>query len=260
MQNKTALITGASSGIGYELAKILAKNCDVLVLVSRRQERLLEVKKELENSSRVFVKIIVKDLSQPGAVDDIYRELESEKISVDILINNAGVGHLGSFTETDWRHDTDMIATNIMALTHMTKLFVKDMIVRKNGKIINVASTAAFQPGPFMAVYYASKAYVLSFSEAIANELQGTGVTVTALCPGPTATDFAKVAEMERSRLFSIKPPASAAAVARYGYDAMMKGKTVAVHGVVNKIIAFSVRLSPRKLVPLISRRLHEKN
>jgi short-subunit dehydrogenase len=260
MRNKTALITGASSGIGYEFAKILAKDCDVLVLVSRRRERLLEVKRELENSAAVSVKIIVKDLSQPGAGEDIYNELESEKISVDILINNAGVGHLGAFTEIDWRQDTDMIATNITALTHMTKLFVKGMIARKKGKIMNVASTAAFQPGPLMAVYYASKAYVLSFSEAIAYELQGTGVTVTALCPGPTATDFAKVADMERSKLFMFKPPASASDVARYGYDAMMKGKTVAVHGVVNKIIAFSVRLSPRKYLPLIVRRLHEKN
>jgi short-subunit dehydrogenase len=260
MRNKTALITGASSGIGYEFAKILAKDCDVLVLVSRRRERLLEVKRELENSAAVSVKIIVKDLSQPGAGEDIYNELESEKISVDILINNAGVGHLGAFTEIDWRQDTDMIATNITALTHMTKLFVKGMIARKKGKIMNVASTAAFQPGPLMAVYYASKAYVLSFSEAIAYELRGTGVTVTALCPGPTATDFAKVAVMERSKLFRFKPPASASDVARYGYDAMMKGKTVAVHGVVNKIIAFSVRLSPRKYLPLIVRRLHEKN
>jgi uncharacterized protein len=260
MRNKTALITGASSGIGYEFAKILAKDSDVLVLVSRRRERLLEVKRELEDSAPVSVKIIVKDLSQPGAVEDIYRELESEKMSVDILINNAGVGHLGSFTETDWRHDADMIATNITALTHMTKLFVKDMIVRKKGRIMNVASTAAFQPGPLMAVYYASKAYVLSFSEAIANELRGTGVTITALCPGPTATNFAKVADMERSKLFMLKPPASASDVAHYGYDAMMKGKTVVVPGVVNKIIAFSVRLSPRKLLPLISRRLNEKN
>jgi hypothetical protein len=260
MRNKTALITGASSGIGYEFAKILAKDCDVLVLVSRRRERLLEVKRELENSAAVSVKIIVKDLSQPGAGEDIYNELESEKISVDILINNAGVGHLGAFTEIDWRQNTDMIATNITALTHMTKLFVKGMIARKKGKIMNVASTAAFQPGPLMAVYYASKAYVLSFSEAIAYELRGTGVTVTALCPGPTATDFAKVADMERSNLFRFKPPASASDVARYGYDAMMKGKTVAVHGVVNKIIAFSVRLSPRKLLPLIVRHLHKKN
>ncbi len=260
MRNKTALITGASSGIGYEIAKILAKDSDILVLVSRKRERLLEVKRELENYAPVSVKVIVKDLSQPGAVEDIYRELESEKISVDILINNAGVGHLGSFTETDWRHDADIIATNITALTHMTKLFVKDMIARKKGRIMNVASTAAFQPGPLMAVYYASKAYVLSFSEAIANELRGTGVTITALCPGPTATNFAKVADMERSKLFMLKPPASAMDVAHYGYDAMMKGKTVAVHGAVNKIIAFSVRLSPRKLLSLISRRLNEKN
>jgi len=259
MRDKTALITGASSGIGYEFAKLLAKECDVLVLVSRRQERLLDVKRELENSAPVSVKIIVKDLSQPGAVEDIYRELEREKISVDVLINNAGVGHLGAFAGTDWRRDSDMIAINITALTLMTKLFVKGMVERKKGKIMNVASTAAFQPGPLMSVYYASKAYVLSFSEAIAYELQGTGVTVTALCPGPTDTDFAKAADMEQSKLFRIKPPASASNVARYGYDAMIKGKTVAIPGVINKITTFSVRISPRKLLPLIVSRLHEK-
>jgi len=260
MQNKTALITGASGGIGYEFAKLLAKDCAVLVLVARSLDRLLEVKKELESISDVSVSVmtIAKDLSKPGVAEEIYRELKNENISVDILINNAGIGNLGKFADTDWQKDAEMISLNIVALTHLTKLFVKGMIERRSGKIVNVASTAAFQPGPLMAVYYASKAYVLSFSEAIANELKGTGVNVTVLCPGPTATGFVKAAAMEESRLFKIRRPAKAVDVARYGYEAMIKGKTVAIHGIISKIVAFSTRLAPRHILPSIYRRIYE--
>jgi short-subunit dehydrogenase len=258
MQNRTALITGASGGIGYEFAKLLAKDCSVLVLVARSLDRLREVKKELESSAGVSVRIIAEDLSKPGAAEEIYRELENENISVDILINNAGIGNLGKFAETDWQKDAEMISLNIVALTHLTKLFVKGMIERKNGKIVNVASTAAFQPGPLMAVYYASKAYVLSFSEAIANELKDTGVDVTVLCPGPTATGFVKAAAMGESWLFKIRRPARALDVARYGYKAMAKGKTVAIHGIMSKIVIFSIRLAPRNILRSIARRLNE--
>jgi len=258
MKNKTALITGASGGIGYEFAKLLAKDCSALVLVARSLNRLLEVKKELESIADVSVRTIAKDLSKPGAAEEIYRELEDENISVDILINNAGIGNLGKFAETDWQKDAEMISLNMVALTHLTKLFVKGMIERRSGKIVNVASTAAFQPGPLMAVYYASKAYVLFFSEAIANELKGTGVDMTVLCPGPTATGFVKAAAMGESRLFKSRRPAKAADVARYGYKAMTKGKTVAVHGIISKIVAFSVRLAPRNIVLSIARRLNE--
>jgi short-subunit dehydrogenase len=258
MQNKTALITGASGGIGYEFAKLLAKDCSMLVLVARSSDRLLDVKKELESIARVSVKIIARDLSKPGVTEEIYRELKSENISVDILINNAGIGSLGNFAESDWQKEAEMISLNIVALTHLTKLFVKGMAARQSGKIVNVASTAAFQPGPLMAVYYASKAYVLSFSEAIANELKGTGVDVTILCPGPTATGFVKAAAMGQSRLFRSRQPAVAADVARYGYEAMTKGKTVAIHGTINKIMAFSVRLTPRNILLSIVRRLND--
>ncbi|HXY54316.1 MAG TPA: SDR family oxidoreductase [Nitrospirota bacterium] len=258
MQNKTALITGASGGIGYEFAKLLAKDCSVLILVARSLDRLLEVKKELESIADVSVRTIAKDLSKPGVTEEIYRELENENISVDILINNAGIGSLGKFAETDWQKDAEMISLNIVALTHLTKLFVKGMIERRSGKIVNVASTAAFQPGPLMAVYYASKAYVLSFSEAIANELKGTGVNMTVLCPGPTATGFVKAAAVGESRLFRIRRPAEALDVARYGYEAMMKGKTVAIHGMLSKIVALSTRVAPRNALLSISRRLNE--
>ncbi len=259
MKNQTALITGASGGIGYEFAKLLAQDCSMLLLVARNRDRLAEVKKELETAAPVSVLIIEKDLSKSGAAEEIYGELKSKNISPDILINNAGFGDHGAFSETDWPKEEKMIAVNITALTRMTKLFVQGMVERRSGRIVNVASTAAFQPGPFMAVYYASKAYVLSFSEAVANELKGTGVTVTALCPGPTDTGFATAARMERTNLFTLTKPASAAAVARYGYEAMQKGRTVAVHGVLNKILAFSVRTAPRKMVPVLVRWLHEK-
>lgn len=259
MKKQTALITGASGGIGYEFAKLLAQDCSTLVLVARNRDRLAEVKKELETAAPVSVLLIEKDLAQPGAADEIYRELKSRNIGVDVLINNAGFGDHGAFSETDWVREEKMIAVNITALTQMTKLFVTSMVERKRGRILNVASTAAFQPGPFMAVYYASKAYVLSFSEAIANELKGTGVTVTVLCPGPTDTGFAIAARMEHTRLFTFAKPDSATDVAHYGYEAMQNGKTVAIHGALNKILAFSVRTAPRKLLPSIIRLLHEK-
>jgi short-subunit dehydrogenase len=259
VKNQTALITGASSGIGREFAKLLAQDCSTLVLVARNRDRLAEVKKELETAASVSIVLIEKDLAKPGAADEIYHEIKSKNISVDILINNAGFGDHGAFLETDWRKEEKMIAVNITALTRMTKLFVQDMAERKSGRILNVASTAAFQPGPFMAVYYASKAYVLSFSEAVANELTGTGVTVTVLCPGPTETGFAATARVERTNLFTLTKPAPAAVVARYGYNAMQKGKTVAVPGVLNKTLVFSVRTAPRKLLPIIVRWLHKK-
>jgi short-subunit dehydrogenase len=206
----------------------------------------------------VNVQVIPRDLSIAGAAAQVYDELEQAHISVDILINNAGFGCHGAFVDREWQSESDMIAVNITALTHLSKLCAKGMVARKSGRIMNVASTAAFLPGPFMAVYYASKAYVLSFSEALANELQGTGVTVTALCPGPTTTGWASTAGVERSRLFHYIRPAAAPDVARYGYDAMMKGKVVAVHGMLNKLTTLSLRTAPRWLPPAIVRWLHK--
>jgi uncharacterized protein len=258
MHKTTALITGASRGIGYEFAKLLAKDCGTLVLVARSENRLNDVKKELEASAPVNVLVLPRDLSIAGAAERIYQELEEAQITVDILINNAGFGGYGAFVDRDWQNESDMIAVNITSLTHLTKLFANNMVARKSGRIVNVASTASFLPGPYMAVYYASKAYVLSFSEALANELQGTGVTVTALCPGPTVTGWASTAGVERSRLFQYIRPASAADVARFGYETMNQGKVVAVHGLLNKLMVMSLRTAPRWLLPVIVRWLHK--
>jgi uncharacterized protein len=259
LRNQTALVTGATGGIGYEFARLLAGSCGRLVLTGRNRDRLAAAKKELENTGGADITVFPADLSDPAAAEELFRELERAKIEVDILVNNAGFGGHGAFVETNWKKEEAMLAVNVTAMTHLTKLFVKGMAERKRGRIVNVSSTAAFQPGPFMAVYYASKAYVLSFSEALASELKGTGVTVTALCPGPTKTGFATAAGMERTRLFRYAKVASPKDVARCGYQAMMKGKPVAVHGMLNKIAVFGIRLAPRRLVPRIVRWLHEE-
>jgi len=258
MHKTTALITGASGGIGYEFAKLLAKDCATLVLVARSEDKLHDIKKELEAVAPVRVLVLPRDLSLADAATQLYEELTQAHITVDILINNAGFGGHGAFVDRDWQSESDMIAVNITALTHLSKLCAKGMVARKSGRIVNVASTAAFLPGPFMAVYYASKAYVLSFSEALASELQGTGVTVTALCPGPTTTGWASTAGVERSRLFHYIRPATAADVARYGYEAMMQGKGGAIHGMLNKLTTLSLRSAPRWLPPAIVRWLHK--
>jgi len=246
---KSALITGASSGIGRDFARLLARDGYHLFLVARSEGKLQEVAEEVGHAS-----VIVADLASPAAPQKIFDAAGP----VDVLINNAGFGISGPFVETDLKAELEIIQVNIAALTHLTKLFVRPMVARKSGRIMNVASTAAFQPGPLMAVYYATKAYVLSFSEAIADELNGTGVTVTALCPGPTSTGFAAVAGMESSRLFSVTRPMNSEAVARYGIRAMQHGKRVAIPGVANKLMAQSLRVSPRRLVTTIVRKLQE--
>lgn len=256
MANQTALVTGASGGIGYEFAKILAANKHDLVLVARNRARLEEIARELTQHHLVKVKVIDKDLSLLNSVDEIVRELQGEGIQIEVLVNNAGFGDYGPFLETGWDKEHQMIQLNITALTYLTKLFAKAMVARGSGRICNVASTAAFQPGPLMAVYFATKAYVLSFSEAIASELEGTGVTITALCPGPTETGFQQSANAAASGLFK-GPIPSAESVARYGYDAMMKGKTVAIHGWVNFLMTESVRFAPRKMVTKVVKALN---
>jgi uncharacterized protein len=255
----TALITGASNGIGLELAKVHASKGDNLVLVARNLSKLNELKATLEQQFNVKVYTIGKDLSQLDAVQAVYDETTQQKIQVDYLINNAGFGEFGMFVETDWHKEAQMIQLNIRALTQFTKLYLRDMVARRSGKIMNVASTAAFQSGPMMAVYYATKAYVLSFSEAVDNEVRDKGVTITALCPGATESGFQAAAAMEESALVKDRKLPTSQVVAEYGYKAMMRGKTVAIHGWLNTILATSVRFLPRALVVKVTRKIQDK-
>ncbi|HZV12640.1 MAG TPA: SDR family oxidoreductase [Candidatus Kapabacteria bacterium] len=254
---QTALITGASSGIGYELAKLFARDGYDLILIARGEERLRSVAEELANQYKVKTKAIAKDLSLLSSSAEIYEQLTKEDIEIDVLINDAGFATFGPFAETELYAELDVIQVNITTLTQLTKLFLDGMVRRNRGRILNVASTAGFQPGPLMAIYYASKAYVISFSEALANELRGTDITVTALCPGPTRTGFQKRANMEDSKL-SQGVIMDAATVARIGYKGLMKGKTIVIPGFKNKLLALSVRLSPRKMVTDVVRRMQE--
>ena len=255
----TALITGASSGIGAELARIHASRGGNLVLVARREDRLNQIKAELEKEFHVEVAVIAKDLSDAAAPEEIVREIASRGIEIDCLINNAGFGGHGLFHERAWEKDRSMIQVNVMALTALTRLLLPAMVQRKRGRILNVASTAGFLPGPLQAVYYATKAYVISLSEALANELAGTGVTVTALCPGTTESEFAGQAGVTETRAFKMGV-ASAKDVATYGYEAMMKGEVLAVHGATNKIVFHGLlRALPRRVVTKISRSAMEK-
>jgi short-subunit dehydrogenase len=252
----TALITGASSGIGLELANIHASKGVNLVLVARNKPILDELKHKFEQHFKISVYVIEKDLSKPDSAQEVYAETTKQNIQIDYLINNAGFGDFGMFYETDWYKELQMINLNITTLTQFTKLYLREMVVRKSGKIMNVASTAAFQPGPMMAVYFATKAYVLSFSEAIGNEVIHNGITVTSLCPGMTESGFKKAAAMKNSGFVKGKKLPTAKEVAEFGYNSMMKGKSVAIHGFMNKVIANSVRFLPRNLVVTLIRKI----
>ncbi len=257
--SKTALITGSSNGIGYELAKVLAQKDNNLVLVARSKDKLDELKNELEKSHNIWVYTIGKDLSLPGAASEVYDELKTKSITIDYLVNNAGFGDFGLFAQSDWNKQEQMINLNVTALAHFTRLFLPDMIRRGGGKILNVASTASFQPGPTMSVYFATKAFVLSFSEAVNNEVREHGITVTALCPGATQSGFQTAASMQDSKLFAGNNFPTSREVAEFGYRAMMKGKAVAIHGFKNSIMANSVRFAPRSLVVKIARQIQAK-
>ncbi len=254
----TALITGASGGIGLELARLFARDGFGVVLVARRADRLDALAGELRGRFGVPATVVPADLAVPGAPAEVAEALRARSIDVDALVNDAGFGVYGPFAATAIESELAMIQVNVTSLTHLTKLLLPRMVRRGRGRILNVASTAAFQPGPLMAAYYATKAYVLSFSEALSEELDGTGVTVTALCPGPTVTGFQAAAGMERSKLFRRIGILDAATVARAGYAGLMGGRRVVVPGAVNKILAQSVRLAPRRLVTAIVRRMQE--
>lgn len=220
---KTALITGASSGIGRELARIHASRGGELVLVARRKNRLEQLKKELEQTYSVKVMVIVKDLTEKDAPKEIYDEINNAGIEINYLINNAGFGSRGKFHESNLERDLSMIQLNIIALTSLTRLFLPNLILQEEGRILNVSSIASLFPGPLHAVYFATKAYVTSFSNAIAEELRSTKVSITALLPGLTKTEFAKTAGMRKSGIF--QKMASAQAVAQAGYRGMLRGK-----------------------------------
>lgn len=256
MENGYVLITGASEGMGREFARIFAHHGYPLILVARNQTRLDTLAGELSAASRVDVRTISKDLSLPAAAAELKAAIDDQKISVEILVNNAGFGVHGLFSEADWKTTEDMLRLNTSTLTHLTRLFLPGMLQRGRGRILNVASTAAFQPGPFMACYFASKAYVLSFTEALAEELSGTGVTATAFCPGPTRTQFQKRSNTEKIRENAFAMDAASAVEA--AYRGLMKGKRLVIPGFTNKLLAILVRLSPRRLVIRITRFLEE--
>lgn len=256
---ETVLITGASYGIGYELARVFAAHGHPLVLTARSHDKLEAIRREFEKQYNVPVQVITKDLSHPLSPEEIYRELKDRQTPVEILVNNAGFGSYGKFIETDLDHELEMIQVNISALTHLTKLFLKDMTARKKGRILNVASTAAFQPGPIMAVYYATKAYVLSFSRALREEFSGTGISVTALCPGPTASGFQKRADIGKIPLFHFGGlVTSAEFVARKGYEGLMRGRAVVIPGWMNRLMVWGAKISPAWIAVKVVRLLQK--
>ena len=250
MNAKTyTLITGASGGIGYDLAKLSAANGRNLILVARSADKLNQLAESLRKSNRSEVITISVDLSDGAELKKLISEITVKNLEVDTLINNAGFGDFGDFAKADLEKNLEMIRLNISALTQLSHFALQGMLKAGSGRIMNVASTAAFMPGPGMAVYYASKAYVLSFSEALTRELKGTGVSVTTLCPGPTDTSFASAAGLGKSLMHRMLPPATSADVAKAGYKAMMKGKAILIPGIMNKLSAMTPRFSPRSMV-----------
>jgi short-subunit dehydrogenase len=255
---RRAVITGASSGIGAEFARLCAAAGYGVVLIARRRGRLDSLAAELAKQYGIGVRILPADLADPAAPQQIFDALREEP--VEILINNAGIGLHGLFAESErgaeWEAERRLMQVNMTAPVHLAKLFLPGMLARRSGRILNVASTAAFVPGPLMALYYASKAFLLSFSLAVSNEVHGTGVTVTALCPGPTRTEFFDAAGIADSRLFQGSAMA-ANAVAREGYDAMMAGKAEVIAGARNRWMILGTRLAPRSWLAKLARRLN---
>jgi len=246
---KTALVTGASAGLGLELARLFAADGHDVVLVARRRDKLEELAGELQKDhAGVRAHVVAEDLADPGAPERIRSALAERAIDVEFLVNNAGFGNSGAFAEGDLARVLGMIQVNVTALVHLTRLELPAMIARGSGRILNLGSTAGFQPGPFMAGYYASKAFVNSFTEALSFELRGTGVTATVSCPGPTLTEFGKVAGNAESRLFKMGAM-GAREVALHAYRAMMRGRPMAIPGLRNKLGVQLLRIGPRASV-----------
>jgi short-subunit dehydrogenase len=254
---EAAVITGASGGIGLELARLFARDGTDVVLVARSGARLRAIAAELSSQYPIRATAVALDVSREDAGEALMRRLQRARIAPLFLVNNAGFGLYGRFVETEWEREAEMIALNVTALTRLTKVFLQAMVAQGRGRIMNVASTAAFQPGPMMAVYYATKAYVLSFTEAVASEVASSGVTVTALCPGPTHSGFQQAADLGGSRVFEGRVMGrimEADEVARLGYEGMMRGEAVVVTGLRNQVLAQAARMLPRPLVTRVSR------
>lgn len=244
MINKSCLITGAAAGLGHEFSKLAIADGYNLILIDIDAEKLAEVKKMIEKTSDLKITIIAKDLCKPNIAHEIYNEVKGENI--EMLINNAGFGVFGEFSETNWQREEDMMYLHMLTSTHLTKLVIKDMVVANRGKILNISSLAAFQPGPLMAIYYASKSFLLSFTEAVAREIKDSGVSISVLCPGPTKTNFQSTVSENTSKNKIAVNMASVKTVASYGYKAFVKGKIVIIPGAMNKILAFLPRILPR--------------
>lgn len=251
----TVLVTGASSGIGRELAKRFAADGSALILVARREEKLRELAEELAVSHGAVSLVLAVDLSNPDGPRQLYEAVQSAGKAVDVLVNNAGFGQFGRFHEIPLERQLAMVQLNVAAVVDLTYRFLPQMLARRRGAILNLGSTASFQPGPNVAVYYATKAFVLSFSEALWQELRGTGVAVTCLCPGPTRTEFGDESGMHDTPVFKYNSM-EVAAVADAGYKALRRDRRLVIPGLVNKLLAFSVRISPRRTVLQVMSRL----
>src|SRR6266850_2888803 len=252
----TALITGASAGLGAEYAKLFAADKHDLILVARRRDRLETLARELTASQGVKARVVPADLGAADGATRVIEEVTRLGVDVDFLVNNAGFGTSGAFAELELARQLEMIQVNVTSLVTLTRAFLPAMLARRQGRILNVGSTAGFPPGPGMAVYYATKAFVNSFTEALAFELRGTGATATVSCPGATATEFGRVAGNGKSRLFK-RGSMAAPLVAEAAYRAMLAGKVSVVHGVRNKVLIQSQRLAPRAAVRAIAARLN---
>ena len=259
MSKKITLITGASSGIGLELAWICARNNHNLLLIARHEDKLQELAKAIKEKYRVSVDYLSYDLNKVESAQAIYNYCQGKDLFVNVLINNAGFGDWRKFIDSDIQRQLDMINVNISSLVYLSHLFLKDMKNNGGGKIMNMASAAAFQPGPLMSVYYATKAFVLHFSEAVANELKENNITVTAICPGPTTSNFKKTANLDNSRLMKKRNLPSSRDVAEFSYKVMDKGKVVAVPGMINVFLSKLVNFIPRSIVVKIVRKMQEE-
>jgi short-subunit dehydrogenase len=254
---EVALVTGASGGIGEDLARLLAAGGRDVVLVARSASKLQTLADHLVKDHGIAATVLAIDLADDSAAERVGQALDERQLNIDVLVNNAGFGTVGAFAASDAAEQLGMLHVNVVALTMVTRLVLPGMLARRRGRILNVASTAAFQPGPLMAVYYASKAYVLSYSLALTEETDGTGVTVTCLCPGPTQTGFQQRARMEKTRLFNVASVMSSRDVAQAGYNGMMAGKSLVIPGAANKIGAQSARFAPRRFMAKLAKALN---